>query len=167
MFTLLTSEIEGINGEQFERTFVHTPGAVATVALTADHQIVLVSQYRAALDGFVLEIPAGMRDKSGEKPEVTALRELKEETGFSGESVEFVGEMLSSPGVTDSTVHVYLVRDVAAGVSVPEGPEEQVMSVEIVPFAQAVEMVESGEIMDSKSVYGILLTARRHPELLR
>lgn len=166
MFSLLRSHIESPDGETFERTFVHTPGAVATVALTPDNHVVLVSQYRAALDAVIREIPAGMRDKSGEDPEITAVRELKEETGFEGESIEFLGEMTSSPGVTDSTVLVYLIRDVRAGQSEPEGPEEQMMTVETLPFATAVHWVETGVITDSKSVYGILLTARHHPELL-
>lgn len=167
MFSLLASEVESATGEVFERTFVHTPGAVATVALTPENDIILVSQYRAALDSFVLEIPAGMRDKEGENPEITATRELKEETGYSGELVDFLGEMLSSPGVTDSTVRVYLMRDVVGGTSHPEGPEERAMTVERYPFVQAMEMVESGQIADSKSVFGIMLAARRYPDLLR
>lgn len=166
MFSLLQSSVEAPSGEIFERTYVHTPGAVGIVTLTEHNDIVLVSQYRASCDSSVLEIPAGMRDKDGEDPRVTAIRELQEETGYSGDECEFIGEMLSSPGVTDSAVIVYLMRGVVPGVSQPEGPEEQSMTMEVVPFATALLWVESGKIADSKSAFGILLVARKYPHLV-
>jgi ADP-ribose pyrophosphatase len=166
MFRLLRRTVRSPRGEQFERTFVSTPGAVAVVAMTADNQIVLVSQYRATFDDFVLELPAGMRDVAGEPPSLTATRELKEETGFTANSVEFLGTCLSSPGVTDSTVEVFVSTDVKKGESEPHGPEEDFMTVHTVPMHEALRMVEDGEITDAKTAYGLLLASRKYPHLL-
>ena len=165
MFRLLRRTIRGPRGDVFERTYVSTPGAVGVVALTPDNQIILVSQYRSAFDDFVLEIPAGMRDVVGEDSARTAWRELVEETGFIPGTVEKLGTCLSSPGVTDSVVELFIARDVAEGDSAPEGPEELEMSVLMVPFSDALTMVDQGEITDAKSVVGILLAARRFHNL--
>lgn len=166
MFRLRRRFVKGSQGESFERTFVSTPGAVATVAVTQEGEVVLVSQYRASLNSFVLEIPAGMRDIEGEDPSVTAVRELREETGFESDSIEMLGECLSSPGVTDSSVIVYLATGLTAGQFQPHGPEEEAMHTLLVPFADALEMINDGRLKDAKSAYGILLAARRHPHLV-
>ena len=165
MFRLLRRTISGPQGDVFVRTYVSTPGAVGVIALTPDNQIVLVSQYRSSFDDLVLEIPAGMRDVDGEDPARTAWRELAEETGYVPATVEFLGSCLSSPGVTDSVVELFIARDVVVGESAPEGPEELEMTVMLIPFAQALAMVDKGEITDSKSVVGILLAARRFHDL--
>ena len=165
MFRLLRRTIRGPRGDVFVRTYVSTPGAVGVIALTPDNQIVLVSQYRSSFDNFVLEIPAGMRDVDGEEPARTASRELVEETGYIAATVEFLGSCLSSPGVTDSVVELFIARDVVVGDSAPEGPEELEMTVLLVPFLEALRMVDEGEITDSKSVVGILLAARRSHDL--
>lgn len=165
MFRLLRRTVLGPRGDVFERTFVSTPGAVGVIALTSGNEIVLVSQYRSSFDGLVLEIPAGMRDVVGEDPTRTARRELAEETGYEATTIELLGSCLSSPGVTDSVVDLYIARNIVAGESSPEGPEELEMKVLLVPFSRALSMVENGEITDSKSSVGILLTARRYPDI--
>jgi 8-oxo-dGTP pyrophosphatase MutT (NUDIX family) len=167
MFRLLRRFVTGPQGTSFERTFVSTPGAVASVAITSLGEIVLVSQYRASFDSFVLEIPAGMRDVEGEDPSETAVRELREETGFDAQSIEMLGECLSSPGVTDSSVIVYLAQGLTAGEFQPHGPEEEAMSTVLVPFSEALKMIDDGRLTDAKSAYGILLAAHRHPHLVR
>jgi hypothetical protein len=67
--------------------------------------------------------------------------------------------------VTDSVVELFIAREVVVGESAPEGPEELEMTVSLVPFSQALTMVDQGEITDSKSVVGILLAARRFHDL--
>ena len=106
-----------------------------------------------------------MRDVAGEDPAHTAWRELAEETGYIPGTVEHLGSCLSSPGITDSVVELFFARNVAAGDSAPEGPEELEMSVLLVPFSDALTMVDRGEITDAKSVIGILLAARRFHDL--
>jgi 8-oxo-dGTP pyrophosphatase MutT (NUDIX family) len=167
MFRLIRRIAKSPRGETFERTFVSTPGAVAAVAVTDNGDVLLVSQYRASLGAIIQEIPAGMRDIEGEDPAVTAVRELKEETGYVATAIEYLGTCLSSPGVTDSSVDVYLATGLRAGESEPHGPEEDEMTVEAVSFAEALRRVDSGEIIDAKTAFGLLMAARRHPHLLR
>jgi ADP-ribose pyrophosphatase len=166
VFRLLRRFVESDSGQEFERTFVSTPGAVACVALTHEGLVVLVRQYRATFDTVVTELPAGMRDIEGESPEVTALRELKEETGYVASSMERMGTCLSSPGVTDSSVEVYFASNLVKGNAEPHGPEEDSMEVLLVPFQEALTMVEDGRITDGKTAYGLMLAARKYPHLL-
>lgn len=166
MFRLQRRGVRTPTGHEFERTFVATPGAVGVVALDDDGRMMLVSQYRASVDSMVVEIPAGMRDVEGEDPSVTALRELREETGFMGSRIEHLGRCLSSPGVTDSMVELYLVRGLTECDPEPHGPEEDHMLILHVPFEEAVAMVMDGRVVDAKSVCAILLVARLHPELI-
>lgn len=167
MFSLVERTVVSPQGEPFVRKFVHTPGAVATVAITADSEVLFVTQYRATFDDFILEIPAGMRDVDGEDPAETARRELKEETGYSASTIQFLGTCLSSPGVTDSVVDVYLATGLVAGDSEPHGPEEDSMTLTRIPFVDALAMVEDGQLTDAKSAYGLMLAARRFPHLVR
>ena len=167
MFRLVQRHVTSPQGVSFERTFVHTPGAVAAVAVSDSGQIALVEQYRASFGGYILEIPAGMRDVEGEDPAVTARRELREEAGVDARHIEFLGECLSSPGVTDSSVLVYLATGLSEVDMEPHGPEEDEMLLHWVPLDEALSMIENGHITDAKSAYGILLAVRRHPELVR
>ena len=166
MFRLLERTISHPNGEDFQRTFVSTPGAVAIVAVDPDMNVVLVSQYRSSLDAMVLELPAGMRDVEDEDPFDTAARELKEETGYEADGLSHLGSCLSSPGVTDSRVEIYFASEIRGGQMEPHGPEEGFMDVIVVPLREAVAMVEDGRIIDAKTSFGLLLAARRYPELL-
>jgi ADP-ribose pyrophosphatase len=167
MFQLIQRHVISPSGVRFERTFVHTPGAVAMVALSTSGEVALVEQYRASFGGYVLEIPAGMRDIEGEDPALTARRELREEAGVDAQSVVLLGQCLSSPGVTDSAVLVYLATGVSHVGAEPHGPEEDALIIHWVPFVEAVSMVERGEITDAKSAFGILLAARRQHEWVR
>lgn len=167
MFQLVQRHVISPQGVSFERTFVHTPGAVAAVAVSDRGEIAFVEQYRASFGGYVLEIPAGMRDVEGEDPAVTARRELREEAGVDATHIEFLGECLSSPGVTDSSVLVYLATGLSDVGMEPHGPEEDEMILHWVPLERALAMIENGQITDAKSAYGILLAVRRHPELVQ
>lgn len=166
MFRLVRRSVTAPDGEPFERTYVSTPGAVGVVAVDDNGDVVLVSQYRASVDSRVLEIPAGMRDVEGEEAALTAQRELREETGYVATTMEHLGHCLSSPGVTDSRVELFLARGLSVVGSQPHGPEEDHMEVLHVPFGQAVRMILDGSVVDAKTVCGLLLTATVHPHLI-
>jgi ADP-ribose pyrophosphatase len=166
MFQLLTRHVSPRAGDAFERTYVSTPGAVAIVAVTPQGEVVLVSQYRASFDAVVTEIPAGIRDVVGEPPELTAARELQEETGYIANELTFLGRCMSSPGVTDSVVEVFLARNVQPGTWSPHGPEEEAMVISTVAFDEALSMLDSGQLADAKTAYGLLMALRHDPELI-
>jgi 8-oxo-dGTP pyrophosphatase MutT (NUDIX family) len=156
-----TVQVDGPDGQRVAREVVHHPGAVAVVPLHEDGTVTLVRQYRVALDGLVWEIPAGLRDVEGEPPEVTAQRELVEEAGLSATRIEHLTTFNNSPGFCDEAVVVYLATGLSAVPDDRQGPEEQDMTVERIPFDQALAMVGDGRIADAKTVVGLLLTARQ------
>ncbi len=152
--------IETSDGERFPRDLIRHPGAVAVVPIDGD-EILLVQQYRAALDADLIEIPAGKRDVSDEPPIVTAHRELVEEVGMEAASMELLINVHHSPGFCDEYGHVFLATELRPVPHRREGPEEQAMSIHRLALAEAVEMCLDGRITDAKSMGGILAAARR------
>lgn len=149
--------------EAFTRDIVRSPGAVAAVPLWTDGPepvVVLVRQYRAPFDDYVVEIPAGMRDVADEPTEVTAARELVEEAGIDAGSLQFLTEYYPAAGMTDSRLHLYLATGLRRVERDTHGPEEAHMDVIEMPLSQAVSQVMSGEIRDGKTVIGLLMVDR-------
>lgn len=161
VWRLMTASVASPTGEKFQRTYVESPGAVAAVPVTADGNVVLVWQYRTPIDDMLLEIPAGMRDVPDEDTLITAQRELAEEAGIAATSWTYLGRCMSSAGLTNSVVHIYLAQGLSAADVDRHGPEEQHMTVVEVPLAEAVRLVETGEIADAKTAIGLLLASRQ------
>lgn len=157
---LVEGEFEAPDGTRMLRDIVHHPGAVAVVAVDGD-DVVMVRQYRAALDSSLLEIPAGKRDVDDEDPTVTAVRELEEEVGLTTDSVVPLACFYNSPGFSDEYCHLFLATDMRPVPLAREGLEEEWMTIERVPLDDVAEMIASGAIEDAKSVIGLLLTLRR------
>jgi ADP-ribose pyrophosphatase len=154
----------GPDGSPFERDVVHHPGAVSAVPLVEpSNEVIMVRQYRAAVDRELLEIPAGKRDVAGEAPEVTAHRELIEEIGMRAGRLERLGEFFNSPGFSDEYSFVYLALDLEATETSLQGVEEQHMTIERIPFDEVPALIRGGEIVDGKSIIGLMLAwhARR------
>lgn len=155
--TMTRERVELPNGREVDLELVRHPGAAAVVPLTAEGEVLLVRQYRHAADGWLLEVPAGKLD-AGETPEDGARRELEEEAGFRAGSLTKLGGILPSPGFTDEVIHLFLARDLS-----PTGQrleEDELLTVERLPFAEAVLRAATGEIRDSKSVCALLRAAR-------
>lgn len=159
------AEFSAPDGSTFHRDVVRSPGAVGVVPLLFDAEgnpsVVLVSQYRPPLERTVIEIPAGMRDIAGEDTAEVARRELVEEAGLRATDLERLTEIFPSPGMTDSVTTLYLATGCVPVPHDRHGPEEEHMELLHVPLADAIEMVERGEIADAKSVVALLLTERR------
>ena len=107
VISLQVDEVELPNGKKAKRELIKHPGAVAIIAITDENKLVLVEQYRKALQRTIVEIPAGKLEK-GEEPLECAKRELEEETGYECKSIELVTSFYTSPGFADEIVHVYL-----------------------------------------------------------
>ncbi len=164
-WSVVVAEYESPEGSPFTRDVVRSPGAVGVVPLLFDAEgnpfVVLVRQWRAPYERELWEIPAGMRDVPGEPPEVTGGRELVEEVGYRAGRLVLLAEMLPSPGLTDAVTHIYLATDLSPAQRQLHGPEEEHSTMAQVPFAEAVAMVERGDIADAKTCLGLLLTERR------
>lgn len=162
---LATAQYEAPDGRRFDRDIVRSPGAVGVVPLVFDAEgnasVVLVGQYRPPYEHVVIEIPAGMRDIDGEATAAVARRELIEEAGLDAEHVDLLAEIYPSPGMTDSVTTIYVATGCRAVPTDRQGPEEDFMETMHVPLADALAMVDNGEIRDAKTVAGLLLTDRR------
>ncbi len=143
------------------RQVVGHPGAVSVVPLTDRRTIVMVRQYRAALDAELLEIPAGKRDLAGEPPEQTAARELAEEVGLAADELVRLAEFHNSPGFSNEHSIVYLAQGLHNVPHQRQGVEEVHLEVVEVPFDEVVTRIAAGEIRDAKSIIGLLM-AREH-----
>ncbi|GMQ84626.1 MAG: NUDIX hydrolase [Acidimicrobiia bacterium] len=152
--------IEAPDGTRAVRYALRLPNAVAIVALDGD-DVVLIEQFRAPIGEAILEIPAGMLDIPGEDAITAARRELVEEVGFSAGRLDHLTDILTSPGVTDELISLYLAEGIEPVPRRPEGPEERHATVVTMPLAEAVEQVRIGRIRDAKSVIGLLLVAQR------
>lgn len=148
------------SGATFQRDMVHHPGAVAVVPVDGD-EVVLVRQYRAAVDLEILEIPAGKRDVAGEAPEITAQRELAEEVGLTAGRLVKLAEFYNSIGFSDELSHVFLGTDLTPVPDDRQGEEEEHMTVERIRLDDVPALVAAGELVDAKTVIGLLM-AREH-----
>ena len=154
-------DVEGPDGDRFEREIVHHPGAVAMVPLHEDRTVTLVHQFRVAVGDVMWEIPAGMRDVADEPTEETAQRELAEEVGLRAGRLEHVASFHNSVGFSDEAVVIYLATELSEVPDDRQEAEEQHMHVERVPFDTALAMVDNGRITDAKTVVALLTLARR------
>lgn len=140
------------NGHFCELEIVRHPGGAAIVALDDRQRVCLLRQYRYVADDWLWELPAGKIDP-GEDPLQTAQRELLEETGLKATSWSGLGGILSSPGVFQETIHLYL----AQGLSVCEPRHEQaeVMEVHWLDLQEAIDWAKTNQIKDAKSIAGL------------
>ena len=107
-----TVEMEG--QKYTKREIVERHPSVGIVAITEDDEIILIKQYRKAIDKEIYEIPAGMVD-FGEEPQKAALRELKEETGYEAKKSDYLAEIYSSPGFTNEKLFIFYAEDLILG----------------------------------------------------
>ncbi len=132
----------------------HRKGAAAVVAVREDGKILMVRQYRNALERMTLEIPAGARDSVTEDTSVCARRELEEETGYRCGTMEFLISLRTTVAFCDEFIDVYLARDLVSGSQKLDDAED--IDVEAFSPEELCEKIYAGEIQDSKTVAGIL-----------
>jgi ADP-ribose pyrophosphatase len=137
------------NGVQVDLAVIRHPGAAAIVALDADLNLAMLSQYRYAIDAWMWEIPAGCRNP-GEDFFGCAQRELGEEAGVAAARWDRLGSIVTIPSFCDERIELYLARDLSAGVGVLD--HDEVIRVSKVPFGEAFEMISRGDIVDAKSI---------------
>lgn len=152
------SQVPLPDGRSARYEIVRHPGGAAVVALNDRDEVCLLRQFRPAGNGWVWELPAG-RLEPGEPPESTAVRELLEEAGCEAARWESLGSILSSPGVFDETIHLYLAQGLTSG-QMQHEPYE-VIEVHWVPLAEAAQRAIEGELRDAKTVIGLLRAASR------
>ena len=142
----------------YQREVVHHNGSAVIVPIFDDGTVALVKQYRHPAVRYLLEVPAGTLAK-GERPEVGAARELKEELGVVAAQLEKLSEFFVSPGFCEEKMWVYLATELSEGEQALE--DDEILDVVRLPIADALEMITSGEIQDAKTIIGLMLAAPR------
>lgn len=140
-----------------KREVVEHSGGVGVVAITDEDKIVLVKQYRQAISKEMLEIPAGKLEIN-EEPRITAIRELKEETGYSTDNLKYITEFYPTPGYCNEKIHVYIADKLKPGEQ--DLDEHEYVEVIEMPFDEAYEKTLNGDISDAKTIIGILLAKK-------
>jgi ADP-ribose pyrophosphatase len=154
---LRVDTVELAAGRRATREVVEHADVVAIVPLLEDGDVLLVRQYRLPPRQLMLEVPAGSVD-AGETAEEAAQRELAEEIERRAGRLERLCGFYVSPGFCDEYVHVFLATQLEEA-SLPHDDDEELEVVRL-PLAEAVRLVIEGEIRDSKSVIGLLWTAK-------
>jgi ADP-ribose pyrophosphatase len=157
--------VEAADGHRSTRDIAGHPGGVCMVAIDGEDRVLFVRQWRHAIGGPLLEIPAGTLDRgpdgSVEDHAIAAARELEEETGSRAGSWRYLGGFYTAPGFTSELMHLYLATDLSAAHEGGLHPDDD-ERLELYPiaFTEAVAMAERGELRDAKSLVGLLLVAR-------
>jgi len=145
------------NGETAKREIVHHHGGACVLALTDGDEVYMVRQFRYALSEEIWELPAGKLE-AGEDPFEAAKRELSEECGVTADEYLDLGVVYPTVGYDSEKIYIYAARGLhAVGQHLDE---DEFLDVMKIPFADAVKMVMSGEIKDSKTIVGLLKMAQ-------
>ena len=139
------------------RQVILHPGAVLIIPLLEGHRVCLIRNERIAVGKTLIELPAGTIDPPDE-PADTAIRELKEETGFTATNWRELPGFFMSPGILCERMHVFVAEGLSAGDPAREAGEN--IDNLIVPWDEAIAMAERGEIEDAKTICGLLMWDR-------
>ncbi len=140
---------------EIDFAYLETKGAVWVVPVTPEGEIVLIRQYRYAVDDWLWEVPAGgLFDHEGD-PESLARRELQEEVGGTAAQLQYLGWFYGGAAVTDTRCHLFLARDTHLGLPLQHEPSETI-EVHTFPLEQALRMARSGAMRDGRSALALL-----------
>lgn len=142
------------NGKRAVWDYIHHDGAAAVVPVREDGKILMVRQYRNALDRFTLELPAGKVDSLDEPKMECAKRELEEETGYRSDHLELLITVDTTVAFCDEQIEIYVARNLIA--SKQNLDEDEEIDVAAYSLQELLDMIFRQEIKDSKTVAGIL-----------
>lgn len=154
--SLRVDEVVLPDGRRSQREIVEARGAVGIIALDAEGNVLLERQFRKPAEQVLWEIPAGTLEP-GESPLECARRELVEETGYRAERFTPLVTFYTSPGFCDEQLHLFVARGLRPATQHLE--TDEFLTVSKVPLRHAVQMVRTGEIIDAKTIAGVLLVA--------
>jgi len=141
------------NGQEATLESIRHPGAAAALPFVDAESVLLIRQYRHAMGGFILEVPAGKLDP-GELPDACALREVEEEVGYRAGRLVDLGAIFTTPGFTDEVIWLYEAHDLSETFLAREA-DEVIENVRMT-LREAVQATLDGRIRDAKSVAAIL-----------
>jgi 8-oxo-dGTP pyrophosphatase MutT (NUDIX family) len=153
------------DGQVIDDYYVLEENDVGSVfALTPAREIVMVEQYKHGIASVCLELPAGFFEANTADPVAEARREFREETGYDAAAYQYAGKLMQSPTRMTNAIYLYAARDAK-----PVGPQEldpaEAITVRLVPVAQALQQIATGEINAVATVAGIFLGLQALGEL--
>ncbi|MDQ0269320.1 NUDIX hydrolase [Cytobacillus purgationiresistens] len=154
VISLQLEDVELPNGKTSKREVIKHPGAVAVFAITEDNKIVMVEQYRKALEKTIVEIPAGKLEK-GEDPMECARRELEEETGYGCDEMDWLISFYTSPGFADEIVHLYIAKGLKIVEDAASPDEDEFVNLMEVSIEEALILLKEQKIYDAKTAYAV------------
>lgn len=152
--------MEFANGSTEEWDYIHHNGAAAVIPVMEDGRILMVTQFRNALDRYTLEIPAGKLDTKDEPGIECAARELEEETGYKSENLEWLITLRTTVAICNEKIEIFVAKDLKP--SKQKLDEGEYVTVKAYTLKELKEKIYSGEIEDSKTVSAVLAYADKY-----
>jgi ADP-ribose pyrophosphatase len=147
------------DGRRFHYFYLESPSdAVATVPLTEDGCVILTRQYRHPIGRVIYDLPAG-RPKAGESPQQAAARELQEETGYLAAKWQKLAYFNQFPGAIQVGTYLFLAQELTSGEQNLDRYED--LEVVKMPFAEAMDLVMGGQVIDGSMILGLLLVVQK------
>lgn len=141
------------NGNQAQWDFIQHNGAAAVVPVTEDGKILMVSQYRNALERYTLEIPAGGLN-AGESTDVAAARELEEETGYASKDLELLLSIRTTVAFCNEKIDIYVAKNLVK--TQQHLDEDEYLNVGAYTLQELTQMIFERKIEDSKTISALL-----------
>ena len=162
VFTVQVESITLPKGHALDAEIVRHPGSVVIVPMTAEHEVILVRQYRHAIGRSTWELPAGSL-KPGEDVLAAARRECQEEIGMVAERLEALGSFFPTPGYCDEEMHFFLADGLRAprdGDDEAHQDEDEDIETRRVSLEEMRAMIDRGDVVDLKTIAGMALATR-------
>jgi 8-oxo-dGTP pyrophosphatase MutT (NUDIX family) len=146
IFTVRSDEkISPRTGQQHDFYIIDCVGWVNVIAMTPNRELVMVEQYRHGSNTVELEIPGGIMDAGEDSPVQTAVRELREETGYEGEKARWLGDVFANPAIMSNTCYTVLIENCVLKHAVEFDSGEDLMT-RLVPITELPRMIAEGKI---------------------
>jgi ADP-ribose pyrophosphatase len=155
-FNFEVSHLRLPNESEGDWECIRHPGGALAVPVTPNGELVMVRQYRFALQGRLLEFPAGTVEPH-EEPGITIQRELEEETGYRAKTWQTLGQFPLAPGYSDEIIYAFLALDLEKLEHAPAQDEDEDMETILVTPQTLTQMIRDGEPVDAKSVASFFL----------
>lgn len=143
------------NGKTAKREIVRHSGAVAIIAYKDKNTVLLVEQYRKAIEKTILEVPAGKIEK-GEDVLLCGMRELEEETGYKSDKFTYLGKIVTSPGFCDEWIYIFKAEDLYKGDD-SLGDEDEFINIHEINSGDIKKMIKDGKIEDAKTICAFMM----------
>jgi ADP-ribose pyrophosphatase len=144
-------------GEVLAREYINHPGAVAVLAINELDEVLLIKQYRAPVNEFLYEMPAGIRDSEDESDLASAKRELAEETDYQANSWSHLQSFYTTPGSSSEIIEIFLAKELSpTGTTFERISEEKTMVPIWVPFAEVLQAVMTSKTRSPTLVVAVL-----------